>query len=110
MANYTIYINTAPTRDCEALELALAMAAFDHHVNLVFAGAGRHWLNASQAPRCEGGKSPSKLLASLPMYGIKRVAAVGQPDDNQNVIAVDWISPQHAQQQLQSADVAMVLS
>lgn len=68
-----IYISTPPTPDCEALEYALALAAFDLDVAILFAGDGLFWLQSNQSARSVGGKSPSKLLAALPMFGIEDV-------------------------------------
>lgn len=74
-----IHITTAPTPDCEALEYALAMAAFDLDVRLLFSGAGLAWLMAGQSPRKRDGKSPSKLLSALPMYGIDELGYLADP-------------------------------
>lgn len=65
-----IHITSAPTPDCEALEYALAMAAFDLDVRLLFSGAGLGWLVQGQSSRKPDGKNPAKLLSALPMYGI----------------------------------------
>ncbi|TNC84088.1 MAG: hypothetical protein CSH36_15440 [Thalassolituus sp.] len=71
-----IIITTPPTPDCEALEFALAMAAFDHDVNIVFCGDGLFWLQPGQTARKPGGKNPQKLIKALPMYGIESISAL----------------------------------
>jgi len=95
-----INITRPPTADCEALEYALAMAAFDIDVKILFSGRGIDWLNAGQASRKPGGKSPTKLLAALPMYGIDNIAVVGGPalsDENPKTFdACQTISQQEA--------------
>lgn len=69
MNDYTlILIQSPPTPDLEALDVALALAAFDQKVILLFIGAGCVWLNNDQHARSVGSKSPSKVLAALPMY------------------------------------------
>ncbi len=93
-----IHITTPPTPDCEALEYALAMAAFDLDVRVLFSGRGLHWLTQNQSARRAGGKNPSKLLAALPMYGIDKAGCLGVSDAGNlpaNVIPVtdvsDWL-------------------
>ena len=73
-----IHITTPPTPDCEALEYALAMAAFDLDVRVLFSGRGKLWLTPTQSPRREGGKNPTKLLAALAMYGIEEAGFTGE--------------------------------
>jgi tRNA 2-thiouridine synthesizing protein C len=68
-----IHVTTPPSPDCEALEYALALAAFDLEVAILFTGDGLFWLQPNQEARTNGGKSPSKLLAALPMFGIDQV-------------------------------------
>jgi tRNA 2-thiouridine synthesizing protein C len=68
MANAMIMIRSAPSADLETAELALALAAFDHKISLVFMGAGLLWLLNNQQERKPGGKSPSKLMNALPIY------------------------------------------
>ena len=72
-----INITRPPTPDCEALEYALAMAAFDIEVKILFSGRGGDWFNEGQTSRKPGGKSPAKLLAALSMYGIDDIAVTG---------------------------------
>lgn len=73
-----IHIATPPTSDCEAIEFALAMAAFDLEVRVLFSGDGLFWLQPNQQPRKPGGKSPQKLLAALSMYGVEDIACINQ--------------------------------
>ncbi|MCD8521529.1 MAG: DsrE family protein [Saccharospirillaceae bacterium] len=61
-------IRSAPTAEPEALEMAMALAAFEHSVSLIFQGAGIFWLLNAQEARKAGGKSPAKLISALPMY------------------------------------------
>jgi tRNA 2-thiouridine synthesizing protein C len=68
-----IHVTTPPSPDCEALEYALALAAFDLEIAILFTGDGLFWLQPNQEARSAGGKSPSKLLAALPMFGIDQV-------------------------------------
>lgn len=68
-----IILSSPPSQDLEPLELALALAAFDHPVTLLLTGAGIGWLNRLQQPRKPAGKSPDKLVGALPMYDIERV-------------------------------------
>lgn len=73
MADALIVIRNAPSADLEAIELALAMGAFDHQVSLLFIGAGLLWLINHQQERKPGGKSPSKLVNALPIYDCEAV-------------------------------------
>lgn len=73
-----VHITTPPTPDCEALEYALAMAAFDLDVRVLFSGYGLGWLMNGQTPRKSGGKNPAKLLAALPMYGIDDIGYLAE--------------------------------
>ncbi|MDP2608741.1 MULTISPECIES: DsrE family protein [unclassified Oceanobacter] len=63
-----IIINSAPVSDAEPIDMALALAAFDQPTTLLFSGPGIYWLINHQAARKAGGKSPSRLIAALPMY------------------------------------------
>lgn len=67
-----IIIESAPTADLEASEIALALAAFDLPVQVVFRGMGVFWL-LNQEARKTGGKSASKVLAAFPMYDIDQL-------------------------------------
>lgn len=68
-----IILSTPPSQDMEPLELALALAAFDHPVSLLCCGAGLGWLLKPQQPRKGAGKSPDKLVSALPMYDIEQL-------------------------------------
>ncbi|MFL0808757.1 MAG: DsrE family protein [Oceanobacter sp.] len=68
-----IILSTPPSQDMEALELALALAAFEHPVTLLLTGAGVGWLYQQQQPRKPNGRSADKLMAVLPMYDIDQV-------------------------------------
>src|SRR5690554_2434330 len=70
-----ISIETPPTLDLEAAELALALAAFDIPVKVVFRNQGLFWL-LDQAPRKLGGKSAAKVLSSFALYVIEEMYAV----------------------------------
>jgi len=77
-SNYVlIIIESSPTPDLEASELALALAAFDLPVQVLFRGAGVFWL-LHQEERKIGGKSASKVLAAFPMYDIKKTLVTDQ--------------------------------
>ena len=67
-----IAIETPPTPDLEASELALALAAFDLPVKVIFRGAGVFWLLTQEA-RKAGGKSASKVLSAFSLYDINEV-------------------------------------
>lgn len=73
MAKAMIVIRSAPSADLETVELALALAAFEHEISLVFLGAGLLWLLNNQQERKPGGKSPSKLVNALPIYDCESV-------------------------------------
>jgi tRNA 2-thiouridine synthesizing protein C len=75
-----IHITCPPTPDCEALEYALAMAAFDLPVHVLLSGDGIYWLQAPQEARKPGGRRPDKLLGALGIYGIDEVACVATSD------------------------------
>ena len=57
-----------------ALDAALAAAAFDQPVDLLFLGDGVLQLLPQQDPAAVGRKSVARLLASLPLYGIEQVS------------------------------------
>ena len=56
-----------------SLDTALAAAAFDQAVSLLFMGDGVLQLCADQDSRAIGVKNIGQLLASLPMYDIEQV-------------------------------------
>ena len=68
-----LFIRSAPGIDPEPLELALALAAFDQPPCLIFEGAGLQWLTKDIQAFAPGGKSPAKLLKSLPLYDCDQV-------------------------------------
>ncbi|MEC8103501.1 MAG: DsrE family protein [Pseudomonadota bacterium] len=81
MSSYIlVHIRHIPTQDCEALEYALAMAAFDLPVRLLFSGNGVHWLNKQHGALKDGSKSPSKLLAACSMYEIDHIGLTSDPE------------------------------
>jgi tRNA 2-thiouridine synthesizing protein C len=68
-----IIISTPPTLDLEPIELILALAAFDQSPSLLLLGQGIHYANTLQLAKRSGGKSPSKVLAALPMYDCEEI-------------------------------------
>jgi len=68
-----IIISTPPAADPEAIELALALATFDHDTRLIFTGAGIGWLIKKQNARKVSGKSPASVIKALPMYDCDQV-------------------------------------
>jgi len=56
-----------------SLDTALAAAAFEQPVQLLFMGDGVLQLVADQQSQAAGVKNIGKLLSSLPLYGIERV-------------------------------------
>lgn len=56
-----------------SLDTALAAAAFDQPVSLLFMGDGVLQLRADQDSQAIGVKNIGRLLASLPMYEIEQV-------------------------------------
>ena len=72
-ADYLIIIQTPPSLNIEPIEMALAMAAFEQDVALVFVGSGIYHLLNSQTEKMTGAKSPSKLIAALPMYDCEKI-------------------------------------
>lgn len=89
MAKITISIENPPDAYLEPLELALAMAAFDHEISLVFINQGISWLYPEQGARAASGKSPSKMLASLALFNIEQVYML---ESNQTHLAAENIS------------------
>jgi len=64
------------TRAREALDIALAFAAFDQPVTLLFTGDGVCNLQAGQSG--EATRSMQRLLGALPDYGIRPLLADAQ--------------------------------
>ena len=58
-----------------ALDAALAAAAFDQPVNILFMGDGVLHLQANQDSRAIGLKNIGSLLSSLPLYDVETVFA-----------------------------------
>ena len=58
-----------------SLDVALASAAFEQPVDLLFLGDGVLQLQPGQDSEEPGVRNKGKLLASLPLYGIERVYA-----------------------------------
>ena len=56
-----------------SLDVALAAAAFDQPVSLLFTGDGVLQLLPDQDSEALGIKNPGRLLASLPLYDIEQV-------------------------------------
>lgn len=56
-----------------ALDAALASAAFEQPVDLLFLGDGVLQLQANQDSQAIGIRNKGKVLASLPLYDIERV-------------------------------------
>ena len=57
----------------EALDLALAAAAFDQDVSLLFAGDACYQLMDKQSPALIDKKDLTKMLRALPIYGIEHI-------------------------------------
>ena len=70
MLRHTPY-GPGPSR--AAIDTALAYAAFEQPVTLLFMGEGVLQLHAHQEGRLAGGRDIGKQLASLPLYGIESV-------------------------------------
>jgi len=60
------------------LDAALAYAAFDQPVSVLFAGAGVLQLAPDQAPGAIGRKSLRRLIDSMPLYDLEAVYADGE--------------------------------
>ncbi len=86
-----ICIETPPSIDLEATEMALALAAFDLPVQVVFRGAGLFWL-LNQEPRKEGGKSASKILKAFPLYDIHEVLVTEDDIEKYSIDIKDLLS------------------
>lgn len=56
-----------------ALDAALASAAFEQPVDLLFLGDGVLQLQTNQDSQAQGVRNKGKVLASLPLYDIERV-------------------------------------
>ena len=56
-----------------AIETALAVAAFEQPVDILFMGDGVLQLLGQQDSQASGSRNMGRLLASLPLYGIEQV-------------------------------------
>jgi len=54
----------------EAIDIALAAAAFDQPLSLLFAGDGVYQLKKEQNSEAIASKNHGKVLTALPLYGI----------------------------------------
>lgn len=59
----------------EALDMALALAAFDQPASLLFSGAGINWLRKRQSPQGIDQKGVDRNLAAAPVFGIEEILA-----------------------------------
>ncbi|WP_430462534.1 hypothetical protein ACQUQU_07045 [Thalassolituus sp. LLYu03] len=73
MATVCVLITTPPSPDPEVAEMILALAAFDHEVQVIVKGAGLGWLVRGQLSRKPAGKSPDKVIGALPMYDVESI-------------------------------------
>lgn len=85
MSHTTIVISSPPDPDLEALDLPLALAAFDQSVCLLFMGSGIFWLLEAQSSRKPMGKSPSRVISALPLYDCGPVYYSGADAERMNV-------------------------
>ncbi|UXD87526.1 DsrE family protein [Thalassolituus hydrocarboniclasticus] len=92
MSTVSIVIRSAPANDPEALEMALALAAFEHEIRLIFQGPGIFWLMKTQEARKPGGKSPAKVISALPMYDCEAIF-YAQSDLQQLNIPAENLTP-----------------
>ncbi|MDF1761956.1 MAG: DsrE family protein [Oleibacter sp.] len=106
MKRWFITIHTAPTPDCEAIEFALAMAAFDQEVCLFFCQDGVWWLATEQATRRDGGKNPEKLINALAMYGITDIGVPFDAELPSNIaVNISYFSNEDVAQRMTQAHV-----
>jgi len=73
-----IVVDSAPYgsfRCREALDMALALAAFDQPVVLLLRAAAVNWLRPDQDPTGILQKSLARNLGAAPIYGIERIVA-----------------------------------
>ncbi|ASP39782.1 hypothetical protein CHH28_14355 [Bacterioplanes sanyensis] len=87
-----VMVRSAPTPDPEALELILALAAFELPPKVIFEGAGMGWLLKDAQALHLGGKSPAKLVKSLPLFDCDQVYYLDQ-DAIQGVIDATQLTP-----------------
>ncbi len=73
-----IVVDSAPYgsfRCREALDMALALAAFDQPVTLLLRAAAVNWLRPDQEPAGIEQKSLARNLGAAPIYGVDRIVA-----------------------------------
>lgn len=98
-----------------AVDVALATAAFEQRVDLLFAGDGVLQLMRDQDSRSAGKKSIGRQLASLPLYDIERVYVDAEAADRYNLdtasapVEAQLLSPTEMQQLLVAYDHLMGL-
>lgn len=94
----------------EAIDVALAAAAFDQVVTMLFSGDGVWQLLADQNPQELGAKNHARLLQSLPLYDIDRLYVAGsdlqqrQLDPAQLVLAATVVQDEQLRELIASAD------
>ncbi len=106
---FLLVCRTAPygaARAREALDMALAAAAFDQDVGLLFLGDGVWQLVRGQNPEAIGQKAFDKQLGSLPLYSIDRLYVDAQALDERALAPEDLVLPT---QPLSSAAIAVLL-
>jgi tRNA 2-thiouridine synthesizing protein C len=97
----------------DALDMALASAAFDQQVSLVFVGDGVFHLLAGQQSHCIEQKSLEKSLAALELYDINDCYVCQQSLNERGISAMLELSnlknlnPSEISQVLQQADQVM---
>lgn len=76
--NTLIVVDSAPYgsfRCREALDMALAMAAFDQPVSLLLRGNAVNWLRPGQEPAAIEQKNLARNLGVAPIYGVNQILA-----------------------------------
>ena len=90
-----------------SLDVALAAAAFEQPVQLLFMGDGVLQLLAEQESQAIGTKNIGRLLASLPLYDIKRVYVDAEAATR---YAIDLASAPVATQKLNGAEIRELMA
>ena len=99
----------------EALDMALASAAFDQHVQLVFLSDGVYQLINQQNAEIKQRKDISKTLSALSLYDIQEVYVDNQSLAQRNIQESELfndakiISSESIQALIQQADTVMTL-
>lgn len=94
-----IVVDSAPYggfRCREALDLALALAAFDRPVRLLLRGPAVNWLRPDQDPTGIEQKNLARNLAVAPVYGVGGVLAERRALEAFGMAGQDlpeWVSP-----------------